>query len=107
MDLGRPRFPTIPPQSPEVAIPKVDSKSVAYEIRTKSGQSGGLETNEPRERIFAPDGLRAVRRFEGEARGYWRFQRAQTRRRKLLAVGLAEGEELSSNSLLICNSEKY
>ena len=46
-----------------LASRKSDSKSAAYENRTKSAQSGGLETNGPRERISGPDGLNAVRRF--------------------------------------------
>ena len=41
----------------------------------------------------------AVRRFAREARGYWRFQRAKTRRRKLGAEGLAERQELPANHL--------
>ena len=45
LDPGRSRSPTISLQSAEVAYPKNDSKSAAYEIRTKSAQSGGLETN--------------------------------------------------------------
>ena len=56
---------------------KSDSKSVAYEFRTKSAQSGGLETNGRRERISGLGRCVAVRRFSREARGYWRFQRAQ------------------------------
>ena len=62
-----------------------DSKSVAYEFRTKSAQSGGLETNGPRERISGLGRRFAVWRFTREARGYWRFQRAKIPRRKLVA----------------------
>jgi hypothetical protein len=40
-------------ESAEVWLAKSDSKSDAYEFRTKSAQSGGLETNGPREREFA------------------------------------------------------
>ena len=45
------RYPAIILQSAEVGIAKSDSKSAAYENRTKSAQSGGLETNGPREGI--------------------------------------------------------
>ena len=41
-------------------LTKSDSKSVAYENRTKSAQSGGLETNGPRERISGLDGPRSA-----------------------------------------------
>ena len=55
---------------------------------------------------FGPRRVVAVRRFVREARGYWRFQRAKTRRRMLVAVGLAEGEELASNGLLSWSAQK-
>jgi hypothetical protein len=102
---SRSRYPVRSLQSAEVAIPKNDSRSVAYENRTKSVKCGGLETNGQRDRISGPDALPAVRRFAGEARGYWRFQRAKTRRRMLVAEGVAEREELGSNGLLVCNPE--
>jgi hypothetical protein len=86
------RYPAVILQSAEVGVTKRDSKSVAYENRTKSAKCGGLETNGPRERISGPDGLNAVRRFSREARGYWRFQRGKSRRRKLVSEGLAERE---------------
>lgn len=84
------RFLAIILQSTEVGITKKDSKSVAYENRTKSAKCGGLETNGPRERISTPDRCRAVRRFVREACGYWRFRRAKTQRRMLVAEELAE-----------------
>ena len=99
LDSSRSRFPAIFLQSAEVAVTKSGSKSSAYEFRTKSAQSGGLETNGPRERI---SGLRrqiAVRRFAREALGYWRFQRGKIQRRTLAAQGLAEGERLETNHL--------
>jgi hypothetical protein len=49
---GRSRYPAISLQSAEVAIPKSDLKSAAYEIRTKSAKSGALETNGRRAREF-------------------------------------------------------
>ena len=79
-------------QSAEVAAPKSDSKSVAYEIRTKSAQSGGLERNGLRERISALGGYAAVRRFFREALGYWLLCAFGSRRRMLVAIGLAERE---------------
>ena len=79
--------------------PKSDSKSVAYEFRTKSAQSGGLETNGPRERISGFGGCLTVRRSLGKARGYWTSLRARKSQRMLDAEGLAEGEELGSNGL--------
>ena len=93
---------------------KRDSKSVAYENRTKNAKCGGLETNRPRERISSLGGCVAVRRFVREARGYWRFQSAKTPRRMLVAAGRAEGEELYSNGLsqvcaatLRCDSKRF
>ena len=80
---------------------KNDSKSAAYENRTKFPQSGGLETNGPRERISGSDGVNAVRRFSREARGYWRFQRRKIQRRILVTEGLAERQELGTNPLCV------
>ena len=85
-------YPTISLQSAEVAVPKNDPKSVAYENRTKTAKCGGFERTGPRERISASDGVSTVRRFAREARGYWRFRRANPRRRMLVAGGLAERE---------------
>jgi hypothetical protein len=74
---GRSRYPAISLQSAEVAIPKSDLKSAAYEIRTKSAKSGALETNGRRERISGHRRGVEVRRFSREARGYWAFVRAR------------------------------
>ncbi len=98
LDSGRSRYPAISPQSAEVAVEKNDSNPEAYEFRTKSSQSGGLETNG---RISRLGRLVAVGRFVGEARGYGRFQRDKIQRRMLVAVGLAEGEELETNILQV------
>jgi hypothetical protein len=95
----RSRYSAVSLQSAEVVIPKSDSKSVAYEFRTKSAQSGGLETNGRRETDLGLGQRVAMRSFAREAGGYWRFQRAKTERRMLGAEGLAEGEELGSNVL--------
>src|SRR6476646_2984097 len=89
-DFSSSRYSAISRQSAEVGITKRDSKSVAYENRTKSAKCGGLETNGPREKISGLGGLTAVRRFRAKARRYWRFQRGKTRRRKLVSEGLAE-----------------
>jgi hypothetical protein len=59
-----------------------------YENRTKIAKCGGLETNDPIERISCPDGLTAVRRVPREARR-WRFQSVKTRPRTLVSEGLA------------------
>ena len=53
-------------ESVGIELTKSDSKSVAYEFRTKSAQSGGLETNGPRERISGFGGCLAVRRFDAK-----------------------------------------
>ena len=74
---GRFRYPAISVQSAEVGVAKSDSKSDAYEFRTKSAQSGGLETNGPRETISGLGRRVAVRRFARESRGYWASMRAQ------------------------------
>ena len=93
-------------QSAEVRVTKRYSKSVAYENRTKSTKCGGLETNAPGERFSGLDRPRVVRRSVREARIYWWFQRGKIQRRTLVAVGLAEGEELGSNGLLSWSVQK-
>ena len=56
-------------ESAEVGVTKSDSKSVAYEFRTKSAQSGGLETNGPeRENFGSPPVRRSAEVF---ARSPW------------------------------------
>src|SRR5208282_2291826 len=79
LSLYRFRYPAISLQSAEVTVWKGHSKSIAYEFRTRSVQSGGLETNRPRERISGLGGCAAVRRFSREPRGYWTFMRARSR----------------------------
>ena len=93
---GCSRCPKISFESAEVGGAKSGSISVAYEFRTKSAQSGGSETNGPRERNSGLGGCVAVRRFVREARGYWASMRARSRQRMLVAEGLAvqEGFEL-------------
>ena len=66
LDSSRSRYPAIFLQSAEVAIGKRDSKSVGYENRTKSVESGGSETNGRRERISGLGRCVAVRRFARE-----------------------------------------
>jgi len=53
-------------KSAEVWHTKTDSISIAYEFRTKSAQSGGLEKNGRRERILGLGRCVAVRRFVRE-----------------------------------------
>jgi hypothetical protein len=60
------RYPAISLQSAEVDVAKSDSKSVAYEFRTKSAQSGGLENNGRREGILGLGRCVAVRSFGRE-----------------------------------------
>ena len=92
LDLSHSRYPAISLQSAGVTVTKSDSKSGAYENRTKYPQSGGLETNGPRERISALSRRAAVRRFMRDALGYWGIQRAKTRQRKFVEKELAERE---------------
>jgi hypothetical protein len=56
-----------------------------------------------REKLRAPRGSPQCGGFAANARHYWRFERAKNGGRKLSEAGLAEGEELTSNGLLICN----
>ena len=63
---SRSRYSAISLQSAEVAVPKSESISTAYEFRTKSAKSGGLETNGRRERILGLSRCLAVRRFSHE-----------------------------------------
>jgi hypothetical protein len=51
LDFSCSRYPAISLQSAEVAVAKSESKSIAYEFRTKTAKSGALETNGRRERI--------------------------------------------------------
>jgi hypothetical protein len=85
LDFSSSRYSVISLQSAEVTVPKNDSKSVAYEIRTKSAKSGGLETNGPRERISGHAGGVEVPMFLREGPRLGGF----CARSK---VGLAEGE---------------
>jgi hypothetical protein len=105
--LSRSRHPAISLQGAEAGATESNSKSAAYENRTKSAKCGGLETNGRRERILSLDRHVAVRRSARNARGYWASIRLKSRQRMLLAQGLAEGEELGSNVLLICNPKKW
>ena len=79
-------------KSAEPPFAKNDLVSIACESRTKSPQSGGLETNGRRERISGRGRLVAVRRFVRDPRGYWRFQRGKIQLRTLVAEELAERE---------------
>jgi hypothetical protein len=69
LNPSRFRYPAIFLQSAEVAVWKSDSKSVAYEFRTKSAQSGGLETNGRRDGILKS--RPAHRSGEVRARSPW------------------------------------
>ena len=93
------RCPEISCESAEVRLLKSGLKSAAHEFRTKSAQSGGLETNGRRDGISCLSRRAAVRRFVREARGNWASMRARRLRRMFAALGLAEGEELETNIL--------
>ena len=71
---------------------KSDSISITYEFRTKSAQSGALETNGPRERISVLSRRAAVQSSVRDALGYWGILRAKTRQRKFVKKELAERE---------------
>ena len=60
-------------ERPEIPSAKNDLTSIAYGFRTKSAQSGGLETDDRRERISGPARCVAVRSFAPRGRGCWRF----------------------------------
>ncbi|OPH83873.1 hypothetical protein B2M20_04685 [Nitrobacter vulgaris] len=66
LDSNCSRYSAVSLQSAEACISEIASKSTAYEIRTKSPQSGGLETNGPGERISALSRRPVVRRFLSE-----------------------------------------
>ncbi len=102
LDFSRSRYPAISLQSAEVAVPKSDSKSVAYENRTKSAKCGGLETNGPRERISGPDRGAAVRRFLREAHGYWASMRARKPAENVLRGRTGGGRETVDLSFQKC-----
>ena len=93
LDSSHSRYPAIFLQSAEVAVPKSNSKSVAYENRTKTAKCGGLETNGPREKI------RALNRLRRSAEVFARMPAVigvrsalKAERRKLVAEVLAERE---------------
>lgn len=83
-------FPKCSCKSAEVSSVRMSGKTVAYENRTKSAQSGGLEKNGRGETNSGLGDRVAVRRFGREARGYRRFQRGKIQRRTLVSAGLAE-----------------
>jgi hypothetical protein len=70
-EFGFSRSPSVLAKSAQVSRIRVRGKTIVYENRTKSAQSGGLETNGPSERISDLSRRGVVRRFSGEARGYW------------------------------------
>ena len=80
---------------------KSDSNSSTYVNRTKSAQSGGLETNGHREINLGLGVSDAVGRFVREALVYWASVPTRWPRRKFVSDALAEGEELGSNLLHI------
>jgi hypothetical protein len=81
---------------------KSGSKSAAYEFRTKSAQSGGLETKGRRERNSGLSRPIAVRRFVRETRGYWASCALESPQRMFSANGLAEGEECDQQHSPFC-----
>jgi len=86
-------------ESSEAVTIKSEVKSIAYENRTKSAESGGLERNGPRERKSGLTPHVAVRRFVPEVPRYWASSHTRTSQRILIAEGLAERKELKSNPL--------
>jgi hypothetical protein len=86
-DSSRSRYPRYPCEVRRFIVVKSDSKTAAYEIRTKSGESGGLETKGRRDRVTGLGRPIAVRRFVREARGYWASMRAQKAAENVRAEG--------------------
>ncbi len=60
------RSPSVLAKSAEMRRIRIPEKTIAYEDRTKSAQSGGLERNGLTERISGSDQTTAVRRFGRE-----------------------------------------
>jgi hypothetical protein len=71
LDRGRPRYSANVLQSAKARIAKTVSISITSEFRTESKQSGGLETNRPRERISGLSRCGTVRRFCARSPCYW------------------------------------
>jgi len=106
LDSSRTRYPAIFLQSAEVGITKNDSKSAAYENRTKSVKSGGLEKDGRRERILALRRGAEVQSFVREGPVFiGDFCALASRQRMFCAVRLAEGAEPESN--ILCFVENY
>jgi hypothetical protein len=88
-------------QNAEVAVPKNDSKSAAYEIRTKSAKSGGLETNGRTEREFrVTAGVSKCRGFRAKPVVIGLLRTLESQQRMFCADRLAEGVQLGSNHRL-------
>jgi len=105
--FGRSRHSARVLQSAEVGISKTDSKSDAYENRTKSTQSEGLERNGPRERenLGLRRGQRSAEHWARMPAVIGNLSAPKNGRRTLASDGLAEGVRLGSNGLLIwCDS---
>ena len=86
-------------ENAEAGSKKNDPISGAYENRTESAQSGGLETDGPRERISSPGRWSQCGGFHAKPVVIGLLCALNTPQRMLVAGGLAEGEELGSNVL--------
>jgi hypothetical protein len=93
------RYPAISLQSVEVGVTKRQSKSIAYENRTKSAKCGGLETSGPKENFGLRLGQRSAGVLPRKPAVIGLSSRSKAARRVLVAARLAEGEELASNIL--------
>ena len=99
---SRSRYSAISLQSAEVAVPKSESISTAYEFRTKSAKSGGLETNGRRERILGPQPVPRSAEVFTRRPAIIRLLRTLESQRRMFGVDvLAEGEDLPTNSLWV------
>jgi hypothetical protein len=106
------RSPSVLAKSAQVSRVRVRGKTIVYENRTKSAQSGGLETNWPRERISDLSRRGIVRRSSGEARSCWASiqsrKPAENVGREGLAVDVVNCEPLSGIfSLLMAKKQVF
>jgi hypothetical protein len=94
------RSPSVLTKSAELVRIRIRVKTIAYENRTKSAKSGGLERNGQGERISGYDQISAVRSFCRESPPLLGLRAGSAKaQRMLVATALAEGEEPGSNPL--------
>ena len=99
LDFSRIRYSAISLQNAEVDISKNNSKSAAYENRTKFPQSGGLEKTGQKREFRDPTGSAQCRGLRAKARVYWGFLWPPTRQRMFGEDRLAERDKPKSNRL--------